>query len=605
MPLLSSPVMSDAALPQSGARGRVGALPARTWLTLALLSSSAGVLVVSLAYAAGRDGHSWAAAVYWIGHLLLFAPLAAYVLSPQASDRWVAILALGLFQALTKWMYSPVMFKFPDELQHTQTAVDILQQQSLFHANPALPVSPQFPGLEEITTALMSITGLSQFAAGQVVVAIAHVVLIAGVFVLLLRVTGDDWIAGIGSLVFAISPHNGFFNALWIYEAVALVFMVVAMIAALRRDSAAGLVTAIVCMAAATVTHHVTAAMTALILIVLGVGVGLQSGSLTTSSRRLIGLGTAAAVLIAGWVIFVAPATYDYLAGSAGDVISGFLHAGSASGNETVSEPSVSLATTAATAIGTLTVIGLVSAGALTAWYRNRDALTRTFAFLGLGFFAILGVRFLVSNGAELAGRLLTFEYLFIGVAAALALTQLWTMRPRIAGALGLGAVVLVFVGNTTSGWPATWEIVPGKFKVDAFESGVDPAGVRAARWAAANLPSGAQVACDWTACSLLGGYGQQTAYADVPDIFYSSSFDATTLAALSDRGIDFVLVDRRITSQKPVTGKYFDHESPAQQAIAPLPASALAKFDRDARVSRVYDGGPLAVYDVRRLRGA
>ena len=38
---------------------------------------------------------------------------------------------------------------------------------------------------------------------------------------------------------------------------------------------------------------------------------------------------------------------------------------------------------------------------------------------------------------------------------------------------------------------------------------------------------------------------------------------------------------------------------------MAPLPAWALEKFNRDPRVDRVYDDGSAAVYDVRRLSGA
>jgi hypothetical protein len=580
--------------------------PGRQWLAPALLTSAAGVLVVSAAYAAGRDGRSWATAAYWGGHLLTFIPLAAYVLSKSTRTKWAAVGALALFQSLTTWMYSPLTFKFPDELQHRRTALDILQHKSLFHANPSLPVSPHFPGLEEITTALMSITGLSLFTSGQIVAGLAHVVVVVGVFVLLRRVTRDEWVAGVGALVFAISPHNQFFNAQWIYEVPAFAFMVVALVGATRRWSVPGLIVAFICLAAVTVTHHVTAVVTVITLFALGVGVSLQ-GRFKDEGRRLFGVGVVGAAMVAAWLIFRAPMTYEYLSGPVSGVFSGLVLQGSAGGKEAVGGAGVSPATTAATVVGTGTMALLVLGGAIAAWRRSRDALTRTLAVLGLGFFAILGVRVLAADGAELAGRLLTYGYLFACVAAAFALTQRWTRWRRMTGALALVAVVLVFVGNTTSGWPAPFEFVPGKFKVEGFESGVDPAGVQAARWVAANLPRKSKIACDWTACSLVGGYGPQSAYADVPGIFYTRSFDRRTRALLSDRGIDFVVVDRRITSQRPVRPgghEYFDHETTAQKRMTPLPRWALDKFDRDPRVERVYDGGPLVVYDVRRLPG-
>ncbi|HEX3835254.1 MAG TPA: hypothetical protein VHW04_24945 [Solirubrobacteraceae bacterium] len=600
-----------------------------------MLVSASGVLVVSLSYAAGREGHSWATVAYWGGHLLTFIPLAAYVLARRTRSKWVAVVGLALSQSLTKWMYSPLVFKFPDELQHRRTAIDILHYHALFHANPSLPVSPRFPGLEEITTSLMSITGLNLYTAGQIVAGLSHVALATGTFVLLRRVTRyapvqappssrsvsgfpklrlcpDERVAAVSALIFAISPQNAFFNGLWIYEAPALVFMVVALIAATRRKSVAGLITAVICLAAVTVTHHVTAAITALTLLALGAGMVLQAGlprrGVVAAERadgwRLLALGAVGAGLAAAWLIFVAPMTYQYLAGPVGDVLSGFLRAGSVGGKAQVGGAAVSPFTTAATVIGTGTMAVLVITGALLAWRGRQNALTRTFAVLGLGFFGLLGIRFLASDGAELAGRLLTYEYLFACVAASLALTQLWTRRRGLTTTVGLIAVVLVCVGNTTSGWPAPWELVPGKFKVDAFESGVDPAGVQAARWIAANLPRNAKVACDFTACSLVGGYGSQFAFADVPGIFYSRSFNLRTRELLSERGIDYVLVDKRIASQRPVGHDYFDHETSVQEAMTPLPPWALDKFDRDPRVHRVYDGGPLVVYDVRGLRG-
>ena len=566
---------------------------------LAMLLSAAGVLVVSLAYAAGRDGSSWALVAYWGGHLLTFVPLAAYVLLPRAPSKWAAVVGLALFQSVTSWMYSPLMFKFSDELQHLQTAIDILQRHSLFHPNLALPVSPRFPGMEEITTSLMSVTGLHLFAAGQIVAGLAHVVVALGIFVLLRRVTCDERVAAVAALVFAISPQFPFFNGMWVYETPALLFMVVALIAATRRGSVPGFITALICLAAVTVTHHVTAAVTTLTLLALGAGVALQTGA-RRRGLRLLSLGAAGAALAAAWLVFVAPMTYRYLAAPVHEVVSGFLKIGSVTGKVPLGEPGVGPAATAATVIGTGAMSILVIAGVLAAWRRRQDALTRTFAVLGLGFFGLLGTRLLAPDGAELLGRLLTYEYLFVCVAAALALTHPWTHRRRLIMALGLGGLVLVLVGNSTSGWPAPYELVPGKFKIDAFESGVDPANVDAAQWVAANLPRNAKVACDFMTCSLVSGYGPQPANGDLPGIFYSRS-DRAARRLIAAHGIDYVIFDRRITSQRPVGHIYFDQEIAAQQAIAPLPPAVADKFDLDPLIDRIYDGGPVVVYAVRR----
>ena len=51
--------------------------------------------------------------------------------------------------------YSPDQFRFLDEFQHVQTAQTILTTHHLFHVNTSLPVSPQYPGLEIITSAVL------------------------------------------------------------------------------------------------------------------------------------------------------------------------------------------------------------------------------------------------------------------------------------------------------------------------------------------------------------------------------------------------------------------------------------------------------------------
>lgn len=571
---------------------------------LTLVASAVGVFVVSLAYAAGREGHGWAEVAYWVGHLLTFIPLAVYVLRRRTPSKWLVLLWIGISQALIQWMYSPLMFKFSDELQHRLTALDIIRYHALFHVNPALPASPRFPGLEEITTSLMSISGLSLFAAGQIVAGAAHIAVALGIFVFFRRVTGDDRLAAVSALLFEISPQNPFFNGFWAYETPALLFMVVALIGATRRGSVPGFVTAVICLAAATVTHHVTAIVTALTLLAVGAGVAAQTRSWRRGIRPFA-LGAIGATMAAAWLVFVAPATYEYLAGPVGDVISGFLNAGSVSGKVPVGGAPATPLTTAATLVGTGVMAVLVMAGVATALHRAHDVLVRTFAVLGLGFFGLLGVRVLAADGAELLGRLLTFEYLFASIAAALVLTRPRTRGRRSILVLTLLAMTLVFVGNTTSGWPAPYEIVPGRFKVDAFESGVDPADVAAARWVAANVPHKATVACDFMMCSLVGGYGTQSAISGPADLFYASSFNAATRSLISERGVQYVIVDRRIYSQRSLGHDYFDDETAEQQAHSPIPSEGLTKFLRNPHIDRIYDNGPVSVYDVKGLTGA
>ncbi len=118
--------------------------------------------------------------------------------------------------------------------------------------------------------------------------------------------------------------------------------MALALIGATRRGSVASTLTAILGLAAVTVTHHVTAAITALTLLALGAGMVLQGGPRADRSveradgLRLLALGAIGAVFAATWLIFVAPITYQYLGGPVGNVIAGFLNAGWVSGKAPV-----------------------------------------------------------------------------------------------------------------------------------------------------------------------------------------------------------------------------------------------------------------------------
>jgi hypothetical protein len=249
---------------------------------------------------------------------------------------------------------------------------------------------------------------------------------------------------------------------------------------------------------------------------------------------------------------------------------------------------------------GAATMALLLGSGCLLIWRRPQSSVGRAIALAGLAYLGVLGIRVLASDGAELAGRLLTYAYLFAALPVAVALVALGQRRRRWGPALALGAVALVFTGNAASGWPAPYETVPGRFHVAGFESGVDPAGVAAARWIAANAPADATVACDFKACSLVGGSGPQRPLDNAPRVFTATALDARTRALIQHDDIDFVLVDRRMARQRPVTGSFFAHGGGPSE---PLPAGALAKFDGAPGVARVYDAGPIAIYDVRRLR--
>jgi hypothetical protein len=66
----------------------------------------------------------------------------------------VLLAGVGLY--MIKVMHSPIHFTFYDELLHYRTAANILETGFHFQENPLLPVSPLYPGLENVAVALAS-----------------------------------------------------------------------------------------------------------------------------------------------------------------------------------------------------------------------------------------------------------------------------------------------------------------------------------------------------------------------------------------------------------------------------------------------------------------
>ncbi len=59
---------------------------------------------------------------------------------------------------------NPLYFASFDEFLHWRTADDILRTGHLFSENSMLPVGPYYPGLEIVTNALSTTSGLSTFS---------------------------------------------------------------------------------------------------------------------------------------------------------------------------------------------------------------------------------------------------------------------------------------------------------------------------------------------------------------------------------------------------------------------------------------------------------
>lgn len=572
-------------------------LAARMSAWTRVLIIAMGALLVSEAYAMGREHLRGATAAYWVGQALILLPTAWTNLSrgADARSRVSTLVATAAAQSFLVWCYSPDQFRYPDELQHVLTAQNILNSHHLFGYNPYLSVSPGFPGLEIITTAIVQVTGLSLFHAGVIVVSLTHALVPVAVFLLFRDLTGSDRTAGIAAFVYSLAPHYSYFDTLFIYGAPAITFMVLVLNAAMsnaRRNT--NPLWMVVAFTPLVVTHHVSAVATIGILLAFAIVVGLSG-----ATRRAVYLVVITVLMLddlIGWAELHAASVFTYLLQPIESSFSGAF--ARSKGQEAVSVASPIPAWESPMGkLGAVVMLALVLGGIVLILRGRAGRLVKLFALLGLAYPVILGVRLLSSDGPELASRALSYAMLLVAFPVAIALERIVAARRALVrGAVATGAVLVLLVAAIVTGLPAAWERIPGRFIVASLESGVDQRVTAVGKWAAASWKGGQTVACDPSVCSFFAGYVGAVPFTGASSLYYK-----TTVAGLN-RGlraaaVDYIETDERWTQQLPATGAYFIPDVRDGEHTRPLAQSLLTKFDEDPLLDRVYDDGDIQVY--------
>jgi hypothetical protein len=587
---------------------------------LIALLSSVGTLAVAAAYAAGREGWPYLSALYWPGQLLVYVPIALRAYSPRLTrpaEGFALLLLLFVQQTLLFRMYSPLALKFPDELQHWRGTVNVIQSGTLDQANYSLPVAVHYPGLEALGGALSASTGLSVTATAFIVAALLHLLLVCALYVLFLRIRADWRVATLACVIYAANPHYMVFDAMYLYESLALPFLLLTVWALrlLRLPGRApgrwGIL--LIAIGMVTVSHHITS----FVMVALLGGLAAAGLCRPRPGRELRPAATwlVATAAVLAWVLLVAREVAGYLAPTVaqlGDNATGLLHGqlGAATpGGAPVAEPlDERLATIGALGI----LVFLVVRGSRGLW-PERHAEPWTLPLIGgaLLIFAACGLRLVASDGAELSGRASTFIYIPVALVAAIALRDIRRrgLGHHDTGRRGLAllgqatpgvAAAVILMGGVASGWPPSWDRLPGPHLAAGFERSVDPRGIAAAGWALSALGPGHRWAGDLTAYTLLATIGDQNTVRAVGALFDGREATATARSLVKREDIQFLAVDLRDSTQLPASGGYFPVDPNAGRYSSPLPRTDLAAPDRVAGVSRIYDSGDICLYDLR-----
>jgi hypothetical protein len=598
----------------ASAPGRHAAARSRLPVSVVALSAAVGVLIVAAADTAGRLGHTsspWADRAYWFGQAFILVPTAVRLLSRRmltASETVAMITVLTIAEYLVTVCYSPAAFTYSDELAHWRSTVNILQTGRLFSVNYQLPISPHYPGLEEVTSALVSVTGLSVFTSGLIVAGVAHLAFIWVLYTLFHYVADSCRVAGVAVLCYCSNPHFESFDSKFLYQVLALPFLGLALLAVWRLATkrttgrrGSWLVLALLAILATVVTHHVTSYVLVATLIILTLA-ALFTGNPRTAAWTA-GLALISAIAEFSWLKFVAPDTWAYLqpfADSALQSIRTFLAGGHAEappakgpiGNQIVAAAAV------------LTVSALLPVGWWRVWrWKRHEPWNVAMAIVSVSWYVTVAVRLTVPDGTELAGRAATFTFVPAAYIAALAVGHLagtavrWQAR-GVAAAVLVVVLLLMFDG-LANGWPPYWERLPGPYLVAGSERSVEPEVITGAKWALAVLGRGNRFATDFGSYSVLGSYGYQNPIRDVAYVYSSPVFTLSDAARAQAQALRYVWLDRRLSQSLPAAGQYFPVDLNAGKYRQPLSAADLDKFNHLTGVARIYDSGNIVIYEL------
>ena len=595
------------------------------WLPALTLTSAFGVLLVALAAEAGRLSSKWADPLFWLGLLVIFVPVSVRIISPNLArrERIALIVMLSSMLALFRVLEQPLSFAFNDEFAQWRTVLDIVASGHLFQRNPILTVGPYYPGLQIVTDALSSLTGLPIFVSGMIVVNVAVLLLTLALYLFYEYLGGSAQVAGIASLLYMAKP-TFFSDTLFHYEDLAMPLVVFVLFVIVCRSytpkgKRLGLTLAIsLGIAAVAITHHLASYMlVAFLLLWTAVFLLLKmlasfrrnrGKEIQASPRGAVLLGL---VLVGAWSAYTGARVVNYLLpiiqttlNQIIQILTGAARARQAFGNSTgfvepVWEHLISFASVGLIALG-------LPFGLYQIWRRYRNnAATLAVAVGALAYPVILAMR-LTNAGVNLGGRAQPYVFGAVAFVLALGISRFLLSRAskRRYSVPLVGAMAIIFIGGWVIGNSPLWNRLPGSYLPYTDQRSIQPESVTAAEWAGTYLEPGQRMIGDHVNLLLMGTYGGAWTVSTsseqivVTPVFTEPTLDPFVVSILQVGRVQYVIVDHRL--ELPGVGWYDGVGTP--DTSNPSDPGALAKFDGVQNVSRVFDSGDIVIYDVEAI---
>jgi hypothetical protein len=152
-------------------------------------------------------------------------------------------------------------------------------------------------------------------------------------------------------------------------------------------------------------------------------------------------------------------------------------------------------------------------------------------------------------------------------------------------------------MGGAIIGLPP-WARIPGPYLVTGDTRAIQPEGIAAADWLRAEFGTDRKLIADQTNGLLMGSYGGEDVIHGLSYVYFTAELDREPLGRLTKTGVEFIVVDLRMTTMLPVTGYYYEQREPfARRHSEPIQPSQLEKFEGRSDMTRVFDSGNILIY--------
>ena len=573
-----------------------------------------GTIILVLDYFSPfRGGVSYAQ--FWVGILFCMIPAIFLLLDDAFSWRGKAFVLFiwGATLYLPKVLRSPFFFNFQDEIMQFQT-LKLIYESGTVAINPTISgIFMEYPGLEILDVSLKSVTGLSLFSTGVLLIGLIHSLAPVFIFLTFKRITTSDRLAAIGAFVFTCNPSYFFFDSLFSYESLGILFVVILVFLVSVSYSAQKRLLfsclSLVVMSGLVITHHFSSYMFLLFLAILVIVQFYEK----VISKKIVEKKSFAYFLILTatfvfvWQVYGAPTTLEYFSSLLTyriDHILGFFTSGAQRvlfSNSPLPNYEILINYLYFPLILLLSGIGVYFVR------RNRLRSTLIFSFIVYGpLLTFLMIPLILTYGEEIAYR--SFPFLFIGVSLMIAYAVKGMIRQKnpLVKVFVLIAVIFIAIGAISLRGDDSGRFA-GSSNLASGPPAITSDVVYASNWFEQEFGRYNNLIGDRTVNWVFGGYGVQNVWTfEAWNVFLPKTINKTVTDTIRNLNIKYIIVDRRVTEFLAKYGWYFDpaeidmKDHPGFGRTQPLPEECIDKFDNTTLVNKIYSNGNINIFRIR-----